>query len=298
MKPIPYLDRLSKKIALEKVYGGKAVAYLYSGTVFANFLRNIVCKNNFISSLLGRWHKASWTKKNILPFIKEYGVDSDEFLLPPHEFTSFNDFFIRKLKKQARPIETADAIIPADARYWFYEKVDSSTDFLIKGEHLNLENLLGSKEKASIFSGGSAAIARLCPSDYHRFHFPIDCMPSDTQLINGPLFSVNPLAIKQNIAHLTENKRKITYLESPLFKTTAFIEIGATSVGTIQETYTPFKYALKGDEKGYFEFGGSALILLFEPNTIAFCPDLTQATKDGYEIRCLFGQKMGLVKIV
>lgn len=294
MKPIPYIDRQTKKIAYEKVYGGKAVSFLYNGSKAGSFLKNCLSKNSFVSSFLGFWHKQKWTKRNILPFIKEYEVDPKEFL-EPDSFTSFNDFFIRKLKPELRPIAPSDAVIPADGRYWFYEKMTRDTDFIIKGERLNREKLLGKESKG--FENGAVAIARLCPSDYHRFHFPVDCIPGNPSLINGPLFSVNPLSIKQNIAHLTENKRMVTLLEKTPFGRIAFIEIGATSVGTIKETFTPHKLVQKGTEKGYFEFGGSALIILFEPETIAFSEDLLEATQKGYEIRCLMGQKMGVVKI-
>lgn len=294
MKPIPFIDRITRKMTYEKVYGGKAVCFLYNGSKIGSLLRNFLSKNSFISALLGFWHKQKWTKRNILPFIKEYEVNQEEFL-EPDSFNSFNDFFIRKLKNEARPIASSDAVIPADARYWFYDKVTKETDFIIKGERLNREKLLGKESKS--FEDGPVAIARLCPSDYHRFHFPVDCIPGKATLINGPLFSVNPLSIKQNLRHLTENKRVVTFLETTVFGRIAFIEIGATSVGTIKETYTPYKPALKGMEKGYFEFGGSALILLFEPETIVLSEDLLEATQKGYEIRCLMGQKMGVVKI-
>ena len=297
MKPIPYIDRTTNTIAQEKVYGGKAVAFLYGGSWLGNLLKSLFSKNSFISSLMGYYNKLPSSKKRIAPFIADYDVNPDEFLLSVDDYGSFNDFFIRELKRETRPIDASDAVIPADARYWFYDQVDADTDFLIKGERLNRNDLLGDPEKAKLFEGGSVAIARLCPSDYHRFHFPFDCIPSKAHLINGPLFSVNPVAIKQNVAHLLENKRKITLLESELFGTTAYIEIGATSVGTIQETFTPLKKAEKGQEKGYFEFGGSALIILFQPGSIAFSQDLLDATKQGYEIRCLMGQKMGLSRL-
>lgn len=297
MKPIPYIDRVSGKIAYEKVYAGKALEYLYNGSFLSNALKKAISQNYVVSSLVGLWHKQKWTQGKIAPFIKEHEVDSNEFLDPIESFTSFNDFFIRKLKTEARPIASTDAVIPADARYWFYAKQDSSADFLVKGNRLNRKELLGCKESALKFEDGAVIVARLCPSDYHRFHFPIDCIPGEAKLINGPLFSVNPLSIKQNIRHLLENKRKVTFLNSPKFGSVAYIEIGATSVGSIQETYIPNQPALKGQEKGYFEFGGSALILLFQPHTISFSEDLLHATQSGYEIRCLMGQKMGLVNI-
>ena len=66
-------------------------------------------------------------------------------------------------------------------------------------------------------------------------------------------------------------------------------------VGSIRETYTPFQKQAKGAEKGYFEFGGSSLILLFQKNRIKFDLDLLKATEEGFEIRCLLGQSMGRV---
>ena len=85
-------------------------------------LRHLLAHLPFISSLYGWWQKQPWTRKKILPFIQEYGVDPSEFLESPESFHSFNDFFIRRLKPSARPIDLAQeiAVIPADARYFFF----------------------------------------------------------------------------------------------------------------------------------------------------------------------------------
>lgn len=296
MKPIPYIDRKSGEIHYEKVSGGKALSYLYENE--NKTLANLISKNPIFSKFMGFLQKQRWTAKNIAPFIEKYDVDSSEFLLPITSFPCFNDFFIRKLKPEARPIHSSDAVIPADGRYWFYEKISSGMELFVKGQPFNLERLLQNEDLAERYQGGSAILARLCPSDYHRFHFPIDCTPGIATLINGPLFSVNPLAVKQNLSYLTENKRKLTLLESPLFGQVAYLEVGATCCGSIIETFIPDKPVKKGDEKGYFEFGGSALILLFEPNRITFSPDLLAAAKRELEIRCLMGQEMGTLAII
>ena len=101
------------------------------------------------------------------------------------------------------------------------------------------------------------------------------------------------MAVKQNIQIFVQNKRTLCELQTAAFGRVQYMEIGATSVGSIQETYIPYQRQPKGAEKGYFEFGGSALILLFPKNSIEFDQDLLQATKDGFEIRCLLGQSMG-----
>ena len=136
-------------------------------------------------------------------------------------------------------------------------------------------------------------IARLCPIDYHRFHFPFSCTPSKSTLLNGALFSVNPLALKKNIRIFSENKRSLTSLKTDKFGDVLFIEVGATCVGGIFQTYTPNQAVVKGQEKGYFSFGGSSLILLFEPGRIHFDADLIEASKKKIEIRGLLGQSMG-----
>jgi phosphatidylserine decarboxylase len=81
-------------------------------------------------------------------------------------------------------------------------------------------------------------ISRLCPSDYHRFHFPVSGIPSEAKLVNGSLYSVSPIALRRNIRYLVMNKRVITLIEAPEFGTVAMIEVGATNVGSIVQTFT------------------------------------------------------------
>lgn len=299
MKPIPYIDRKTGQIGEEKVYGGKALLFLYGHSAFARWVgrpfRELISKFPFASSLMGWWQNLPFTRRKIEPFLQTYGVDAAEFLEPVGSFRSFNDFFIRRLKPDARPIDPDPqmAVIPADGRYWFYPKIENSIPTAIKGSSFSLENLLRDHQLAQRFRGGSLAIARLCPSDYHRFHFPCDCIPSKPRLINGPLYSVNPIALREGFRILAENKRIITTLSTPSFGVIGYIDVGATTVGTIHETFTPDVEALKGSEKGYFSFGGSCLVLLFEPGKIIFCHDLVEATLRGYETRCLLGEPMG-----
>lgn len=296
---IKFIDRLTKKISVEKVYGALGLKLLYGDDLLTRFigapLLHFLVRNPIFSSIYGSFQKTRGSKKKIKPFIKNFEIDSSEFLLNVDEFNSFNDFFTRKLKPEARPIDSSEtrAIIPADGRYLFYQNIDETTGFVVKDQKFNLETLLDDPELARKYSGGSMIIARLCPIDYHRFHFPVDCIPNETKIINGLLYSVNPIAIKKDIHIFTQNKRAITELETEKFGKVLFLEIGATSVGTISQTYLADKLYAKGEEKGYFSFGASSLILLFEPNHLTIDEDLLLATKEGHEIRCLMGQSMG-----
>lgn len=287
---IRYANRKTGKIEKEEVYGGPLLKYLYGK---GKWLLPVLCKTSVFSSLYGFLQERKLTRKKILPFIKHFKVDISEFLEKPEDFCSFNDFFIRRLKPSARPIDSASFILPADARYLVYPSIKESDGFFVKGKKFSLTTLLKDPELAKKYEEGAMVIARLAPVDYHRFHFPCDCTPSEPRLINGPLYSVNPIAIKQNVSIHAENKRMITHLETEHFGTILFIEVGATNVGSIHQTYTPNKSVKKGDEKGYFSFGGSSVILLFEPNRIQFDQVLIDNSAKRLETLAHFGQSLG-----
>ncbi|KAF3362165.1 Phosphatidylserine decarboxylase proenzyme [Chlamydiales bacterium STE3] len=300
MKPIVFIDRLSRVKMVEKVYGDKVLSFLYGESFFSKIvgvpLMHLLSRVSFFSACVGFWQNRHFTKKRIKPFIESYAVDEREFEKPVDQFESFNDFFIRKLKQESRPIDSREdrAVIPADGRYSIYPNMALAKFFQVKGNRFTLEALLGDEKLAKSYQYGSMVLARLCPSDYHRFHFPVDCIPASTEWINGWLYSVNPIAIKKNFGILSENKRSLCVLDSQRFGKVLYLEIGATSVGSIHETYTPSQPYKKGAEKGFFSFGGSTLILLFEPNKIAFDKDLIEASEEGLEMKCLMGQSMGV----
>jgi len=287
---IEVINRLTGKIEQEEVYGGKAINWLYGGSLIGSCFASLSAKLPFISAAYGKLMKQPSSKSKIAPFIRQFKVDESEFL--PAEFSSFNDFFIRKLKPEARPIALSDFVCPADGRYRFFQNIRKSDGFYVKGQKFDLFELLRDSKLAEQYADGSMAIARLCPFDYHRFHFSHDAIPSKSELLNGYLYSVNPLALKKDITIFTQNKRKMTVCKSDMGDS-LYIEVGATNVGSIVETYTPELPVKKGDEKGYFEFGASSLILLFEPDMISFDSDLIELSKGGHEIRCLMGQSMG-----
>lgn len=262
MHDIYVIQRTTKQKEKEKIYGRRYIEFLYEPNRFCRRLAKILlplfCKYPFFSRLYGKLQRRPRSKRKILPFIKDYQVDSSEFLKPVEEFRSFNDFFIRKLKPSARPIEDGEdtAILPTDGRFLVFENIHKSEGIFVKGKKFSLETLLGNATLAHKYLQGSMLIARLAPVDYHRFHFPVDCTPSQAALINGYLYSVNPIALRKNIEILTENKRMITHLTTHHFGTVLFIEVGATYVGSIHQTFTPERNYAKGEEKGYFSCGG------------------------------------------
>ncbi len=294
---IKYIDRQTRTEKSEVVYGQIYLESLYGKKWWCKIVSLIflplVAKLSFLSRLYGALQKSKWSRRKIPPFIKKFQVDTTEFLQPVESFQSFNDFFTRKLKP--RPIAHGNdvAILPADGRYLVYESVHLADGFLVKDHKFSLEELVHDATIAHKYLQGSMVIARLAPVDYHRFHFPINCKPEAPQEVPGPLFSVNPIALKGNIHILSRNKRVITSCHTKNFGTVLYIEIGATHVGTIHQTFVPEEFYAKGDEKGYFSFGGSCIILLFEPFRIQFDQDLIDASHRKIETLGRFGQSLG-----
>ncbi len=302
MTEITYYDRQTQKEVREKVYGLFFLKLLYGKNLLYRALSFVFLplfsKVPLLSHLYGAFQKSRLSRSKVKPFIKAFDVDASEFLEPVESYRSFNDFFIRRLKPQVRPIVPGEehAVLPADARYLVFPRIDTADGFWVKGKKFSLEALLQDRKLAGRYEAGAMVIARLCPVDYHRFHFPLACVPGAARLINGPLYSVNPMALRRNIEILSENKRMVTELQTKHFGRVLFIEVGATYVGSIHQTYTPHVAHAKGEEKGYFSFGGSCLILLFEPETIVFDRDLIEVSSRKREVRALLGQSLGVCK--
>lgn len=226
------------------------------------------------------------------PFIAQYGLDPADFAEPPSSFRSFNEFFYRKLKPEARPIADAPIVFPADGRHLGFPDISAISSFFVKGQTFDLPSLLGDAELAKKYAKGTLVLSRLCPVDYHRYHFPAAGTPSETKTLPGPLFSVSPIALAKNLSYLWTNKRTLTRLETEDYGTILIMEIGATCVGSIHQTFTPGQPVAKGAEKGYFAFGGSSTITIFEPGKVTLSPDLLENSAKQTELYARIGSEM------
>lgn len=289
MEPIQYFNRHSGKLETEKVYGEAFLNFTYANPLGALPLHTLVKRAAF-SRWYGHRMNQLKTREKIIPFIETYGLDPADFAASPDSFANFNEFFFRKLKPSARPIDTsAPAVLPADGRHLGFPKISAIDAFFVKNQQFDLGQLLQDEALASRFADGTLVLSRLCPVDYHRFHFPCAGTPGETRLINGPLFSVSPIALRRNLSYLWENKRTITPLETPDLGLVLCMEIGATCVGSIHQTYTPGSPVQKGQEKGYFAFGGSSTITLFEPGAITLMPDILEHSARQTELYAKIG---------
>lgn len=294
VEPIRYFHRAKQIVETEQIYGGDWLRWTYE-TDLGRFALNALVKRAVVSRYYGWKMSQRASAHRVLPFIVDYDLDVDEFAKKPYSFKTFNEFFYRALKPGARPLAPGDriAVLPADGRHLAFQKVDAAEGFYAKGQRFDLKAFLGSEELAREFAGGSLLISRLCPVDYHRFHFPVAGTPGEARLINGFLYSVSPIALRQNLAYLWENKRMVTLVESPAFGRVAVCEIGATMVGSIVQTHVPGRPVAKGEEKGLFKFGGSCVVTIFQPGRIKLEADLLEQSAQQREVYARMGERLG-----
>ena len=290
-EPIRYVDRQTGEIKTEKVPGEKWLVWLYNNPVGEITLSALV-KRKLVSSFYGQLMDGAKSAKKIQPFVEEYDIDLS--IAEKQEFDSFNDFFIRKLKKNARPVNNDSNVVvsPADGKLMAWSNV-SNSDFIIKGYRFDVFSFLQDSLLAKKYKNGSLVVVRLAPNDYHRFHFPVSGIVSPVVKITGDYYSVNPIALHQMIEIFCLNKRQHTIITTAQFGDVVMAEVGATMVGSIMQTYEG-NAAGKGEEKGYFKFGGSTVVLLFEKNKIRIDNDLLANAEKGFETYVLMGEQIGM----
>jgi phosphatidylserine decarboxylase len=293
--PILYYDRYDRTTKTEKVFGERWLRLAYENPV-GRFAVWLFIRRRLFSLYYGSRMNRAGSDLLIFKFVEDYGVDISEFAKSPFDFKTFNEFFHRALKPECRPISQGAgvAVLPADGRHLAFPDVGRAQGFYVKGSKFTLEDLLGDEALAKRFEGGSMLISRLCPSDYHRFHFPVSGIPSGPHLIRGSLFSVNPIALRRNIQYLVRNKRFVTLIEAPEFGTVAMVEVGATNVGSIIESFKPGQAVVKGEEKGMFAFGGSCAITLFTEGRIILDQDIVAQSEKCTETYAPMGDRLGI----
>lgn len=291
---IKVFNRISKKYDIEKVAGDKYLTWCYESPL-GKSLTELFVKKKAFSYFYGKFCDSPFSKRKILPFIKEFNINMNECINSKDDFTSFNDFFVRKLKPSARPInnDRKSLISPGDGRVFAYENININSLIQVKDINYNLSELIANKDLAKKYDGGTCLILRLCPVDYHRFHFVDNGLISETNKVKGNYYSVNPIALERIPKLYCQNKREYSIQASENFGDILYIEVGATCVGSIIQSYKANTYVKKGDEKGYFKFGGSTTILFFEKDKIKIDEDIINQTLMGYETKVLMGEVIG-----
>ncbi|MEW8996108.1 phosphatidylserine decarboxylase [Clostridium sp.] len=292
---IKYYDRKKKTYYKENVAGGGILNFMYSNSIAKTFLPEIASRK-FFSKLYGLGCDSKFSKKYIQTFVAKFNINMDEYEKNIDEYSSFNDFFYRKLSKCSRNIckDEKSFISPCDGKLLAIEKIDETSSFTVKGFKYTLNELFQNEDLSKNYSNGTCLIFRLCPTDYHRFHFVDSGICSKSTFINGKYYSVNPVALENISKVLSENKREYSILKSDNFDDVIYIEVGATFVGSIIQTYSSSSKINRGDEKGYFKFGGSTVIVMLKKNILKLDDDICYQSNLGVETAVHMGEKIGV----
>jgi phosphatidylserine decarboxylase len=297
-KKIEVVDRVTGEKFVEKVYGDDAMRVFYGSPNGAQLTEKFLT-SRWLSNAYGAYNDSGWSKHKIEEFVATMSLDISECEKDLSEYQSFNDFFARKLKPDFRPIAKDPQAVacPGDGRLLVFPRIDDATLSYVKWAPIKLFDLFNeSQSLVERYRDGSCGILRLCPSDYHRFHFPVSGKVGITKTVPGLLHSVSPYALESKISVYCMNKRTICSLESDDFGSVLLMEVGALFVGSIVQTYRPGMHVARGDEKGYFKFGGSTSIVFFEKDAIEFDKDLIKNSEQGFETYVKMGEKIASLK--
>ena len=291
---IKYINRATGKVRIERPPAEGLMNFLYNNSFGEKMVLPLV-KQSFITKLYGKMMNSSSSTNRIQAFIDSLNIDMSEFKKEAKEFKSFNDFFYRELKEGVRNIEEG-LVSPGDGRILAFEKISQVNSFYIKGREFTLKEFLKDDELTDKYKNASMIILRLAPEDYHRYHFPFKGIPSKSKEIKGMYYSVSPIGLRDNFTKVFyENKKEICRLTTENKGEILIIPVGATMVGSLNSTYKPNTVVEKGEEMGYFAFGGSTIVLLFDSAYFKIDEDLLENTKNNLETFVRMGEKIGSV---
>ena len=245
-----------------------------------------------ISKLAGYFLSSGMSKALIPSFIRRNDIDMSEY--ESQAYSCFNDFFCRNILDGARIIDdTPDAVIsPCDGKVQVFP-INEDSSFEIKGISYTIDKLLRSEELAERFQGGTLVLLRLGVDDYHHYAYPIDGKQVDYKRINGKLHTVNPY-VASRIPIYSENSREYALIDTEKMGNVLMMEVGALMVGRIENKIILGNVS-RGQEKGYFKFGASSIVLCFEKGAVIPDADLIRNSGNGAETIIKLGEHIAMI---
>ena len=243
-----------------------------------------------VSQVCGRFLDSRFSRWMIRPFIRANNIDMGQY--EERRYRSYNDFFTRKLKPGRRPFDEREEILssPCDGKVTAYH-LGENTRFCVKHTVYSLAEITANRRLAEYFRGGEAVVIRLSVDDYHHYCYPASGYKSRNYVIPGKLHTVNPIAVG-TVPVYKQNAREYCLIRTEHFGTILQMEIGALMVGKICNLMGEGTVE-KGEEKGYFEFGGSTVLLVFQRNSVRLKEKFFQNTGKKAETKIQMGQELG-----
>lgn len=266
-----------------------SLQFLYK-TIPGRFVLKLLASRP-VSKLCGAYLDSKASYSLIKSFAEKNKINLEDYELT--DVKTFNQFFRRKIKDGKRPFdfEVTHLPSPCDGLLTAYNITDengNATVIPVKQSRYTINSLLQNKELASRFTGGLCLVFRLCVDNYHRYAYPVSGTKSQNTFIPGVLHTVRPIAL-ETLPVFTQNCREYTVINSSEFGTIVQMEVGAMLVGRIVNHHQEGKIE-RSAEKGYFEYGGSTIILLLEKDTIRLREDIKQNSLNGKETPVLMGE--------
>lgn len=284
-----YIDLQGKKVS-NITNQDKLLSFLYTNIFGRMLLKPLIQPQ--VSKLAGHYLSSAHSKWLISKFIERNEINMD--IYEECDYSSFNDFFTRKIKPDCRPVpEDLDVLIsPCDCLATVYP-IQENTTFSIKNTEYTLRSLLRSPRLAKRFRGGYAYILRLTVEDYHRYLYSVSGKQSKNYHIDGTFHTVNPIA-NDYLPIYKENTREYTVIHSKEFGDVLQMEVGALLVGKISN-HKQSTVVTRGEEKGFFEYGGSTIVVLTQKGRVTPRSDLLTNSKNGYETKVLQAHPLGIL---
>lgn len=277
-------DRKEKKLYKDNQYGGKYLKFLYETKTGRILLKFII--NPIFSKIYGFYNNTKLSKNKIQKFIIKNNINIDEY--EKKEYKSFNDFFTRK-KVNLNFVKDKNIFIsPASSKLTVY-KITDDLKIKVKQSFYTLEELTHEKGNLDKFKNGNCLVFRLSMDDYHRFCHIDNGFIKKAKKINGKLHTVSSISSKHKV--YSQNSRIVNFLQTSNFGDIFFIEVGALLVGKIH-IYQNRTFS-KGDEKGYFELGGSTIVILTD-DKIKIDNDIIENSQKNIETKVEYGERIGI----
>ena len=265
--------------------------------LYGNFLGRCILKiatRKFVSNLIGAYMNSSLSKHRIEKFVDKNNINKFEYEMK--KYKSYNDFFTRKVIETKRPINARSSILisPCDSKLTVYD-INEDLTLKIKDAYYSIDSLV-EKRILEDYIGGYALVFRLTTDNYHRYCYVDSGSKGINYHIDGIFHTVQPISLKKYNFYKT-NTREYTILNTNNFGKVIQVEVGALGVGRIVNNHEVHTYK-KGEEKGYFEFGGSTIVLLIKKNTIIVDEDILENSKEGVETIVKYGEGIAKARII
>lgn len=284
---IQVYDRSRRALVDEQEVSVGSVKFLYNTRTGRILLKTFVYRKP-ISNLYACYEKSSLSRGKVKKFIRKYNIDTGD--CEQVKYRNFNDFFTRRRVEYVN--QTADDELPAiaDSKLTVYP-LSPDCRFSIKNSSYSVGELLEDEALGHRFDGGLCMIFRLAPNDYHRYVYPDSGTQEALRRIKGVLHSVNPISADHNV--YSRNARRWTMLHTDHFGDIIQMEVGALLVGKIRNHHTEAGVSFnKLEEKGYFEYGGSTVVLLIPRGVVQVDADIMEQSLKGIETKVTIGERV------